>query len=488
VNIPQGEATGNILPFPQKFEPSADLRESNTPSIDAAASAVASDSGAGDADRVLSIEDILQSLPGEISTISHLRALPLGISSGALFPHTATEDVPAAAKRLGVSEIELMLQTASEYQPEFALILERNIRESGVRVHSVHAMQQLHRMLVPYPRRRADERRLFHKAIELTATIGARVLVWHGMDRAAYKTDDDWERFIELTGELAEECAAAGVTLGIENVSHGALATVRDVARFATRLAEIGSKERIGFVFDPFQAVEAGANPFMMLAAMGNRVVNVHISDARESDKSARHLPPGDGDLPWSALLRAIAGSGYRGPLMIEGPLGTDDVVMTRIRETFDPLFRNVFTFPPDGIVENQPLIDLDDWAVRADPPAGIRKGIDLFNERKFYEQHEEIEHEWHAERGPLRRLYQGLLQIGVGFYHALNRNHQGAVLLLTQGTEKVDAFTPQALGIDTDRLVRESRLALEQIVEHGSSDIDRFDPETIPTIHLIGS
>jgi predicted metal-dependent hydrolase len=248
------------------------------------------------------------------------------------------------------------------------------------------------------------------------------------------------------------------------------------VARFATRLADIGPVEHIGFVFDPFQAVEAGANPFMMLAAMGNRVVNVHISDAKDADPSLRHLPPGDGDLPWSALLRAIAGSGYRGPLMIEGPLGTDDRTMTRIRETFDPLFRNVFAFPPEGE---------EDGGVRATLPMGVRKGIDLFNARQFYEQHEEIEHEWHAERGPLRRLYQGVLQIGVGFHHALNGNYSGSVLLLTQGIEKVESFTPEALGIDTRRLVRESRAALEQIIALGEDGIAGFDEASIPTISV---
>jgi sugar phosphate isomerase/epimerase/predicted metal-dependent hydrolase len=487
VDIPQDDAIGNILPFPQRFQPRTRTDRSALESTDSANDVVIDSSPfADESDRILSIEDILQPAPGEDPRISHLRSLPLGISSGALYPHTPTEEVPEAARRLGVSDVELMLQSVGEYQPSFARLLRRNALDAGVRVHSVHSMHRLHRMQVPYERRRLEERELFRRAIDLTATVEAKVLVWHGIDRSAIRNDDDWERFIELTGELTAECAEAGIALGIENVSSCILATVRDVARFATRLGEIGGKDRIGFVFDPFQAVEAGANPFMVLAAMGDRVINVHISDVSESNLAARHLPPGDGDLPWSALLRAIGGSGYRGPLMIEGPLGTDDRTMQRIRETFDPIFRNVFSFPPEGIVEDRPLTDADDWSLRTEPPAGVRKGIELFNARHFYEQHEEIEHEWHAERGPLRRLYQGLLQVGVGFHHALHGNYRGAILLLTQGIEKVEGFTPRALGIDTGRFVDELRLALETITALGEDRLSEFNPETIPTIHLL--
>jgi predicted metal-dependent hydrolase len=251
------------------------------------------------------------------------------------------------------------------------------------------------------------------------------------------------------------------------------------VVSFATRLHEIGGQREIGFVFDPFQAAEAGANPFMMLAAMGNRVVNVHISDVQEHDPGARHLLPGDGDLPWSALIRAIAGSGYTGPMMIEGPLGTDATGIARVRQSIEPLIRSVFSFSPDARRNEEAPIPLA-------PPAGVLKGIALFNQREFYAQHEEIEAEWHAERGPVRRLYQGLLQIGVGFHHVLNGNYPGAVALLGDGIAKTAGFQPEALGIDTAALVAESQACLERIRQLGPDGIARFDRSTIPTIRFV--
>ncbi len=429
-------------------------------------------------DRLLDIISLGDPLPGEQDGIHHLRAVSLGASSGAFYPHIPTELTPIAASRLGIGTMEIMLQTAGEYSPRFIAEVRRNADAHGVSIASVHLMSRLHPFFDAYARRVEEGRALFRHGVEAAVTLGAQVVVWHGPNAREVATDETWEAFIALTRDLAGVCGEAGVTLGIENVSYGALANVRDIARFATRLGEIGTREQVGFVFDPFQAAEAGANPFMVLAAMGNRVANVHISDYREGDASARHLLPGDGDLPWSALIRAVAGSGYRGPLMIEGPLGRGHDGMDRVRSNLEPLIRAVIPFNPDGRAD-QPVTAL------TSPPPGVLRGIALFNERAFYEQHEEIEAEWHAEHGPVRRLYQGILQIGVGFHHACNGNYRGAVALLTDGIAKTSEFMPRALGIETGELVVESRQCLDRIVAAGPDAIGHFDTSTIPTIRL---
>jgi len=426
-------------------------------------------------DRLLQ-EAIRTSHPGDGDLPGKTGAVELALSSGALYPHVATEDVPYEAAKRGFRTVELMLQTAGEYQPEFIAMTAANARDAGVRIHSIHTMESLHRLMSPYARRAEEGRILFQQAIDAATTLGARVIVWHGPEKHEVATEETWERFLAIARELASSCGGAGITLGIENVSRCALSQVRHVAQFARTLGEIGTRDEIGFVFDPFQAMEAGANPFMMLAAMGDRVVDVHISDYREDDPSARHLPPGDGDLPWSALLRAIAGSGYSGPLMIEGALGTGDDVLARVRGRIEPLIADLFR------PSRAPVPDI----APAGLPEGVLQGIALFNQRKFYEQHEVIEHEWHAEKGPVRRLYQGILQIGVGLHHALSGNWRGAVSLLTDGVDKVSAFQPEARGIDTARLVADSQACLDQIVALGPDRMDEFDTSRIPVIQLV--
>ncbi|MDQ3443560.1 MAG: DUF309 domain-containing protein [Chloroflexota bacterium] len=480
MTTPQEPTPSRIVPFRQR--PGRPARNQSR-DVTAGLSATVSGDEAALVDQLLSISTIADPLPGEQDQVHHLRAVQLGTSSGAFYPHTLTEDVPLVASQLGLTAIEIMLQTQGEYDSGFVRRVAANATAAGVSIHAVHSLTRVHPFLDPYPRRVDEAWTLFHAAIEACVVLDARVLVWHGPHRNQVATDEGWERFIELTHDLAVACGEAGITLGIENVSYGALALVRHVVNFATRLAEIGDQHQVGFVFDPFQAAEAGANPFMMLAAMGNRIVNVHVSDYRAQDPAARHLLPGDGELPWSALIRAIAGSGYAGPIMIEGPLGTGATGIERVRETMDPLIRSVFSFQPDANRTDDPR---DTPSASAMPPAGVLKGIALFNQRKFYEQHEEIEAEWHAERGPIRALYQGLLQIGVGFHHALAGNVPGAIALLTDGIAKTAEFRPQALGIDTEKLVAESRACLDQLRQGGPDGTVRFDPSSIPAITFV--
>lgn len=468
MDTPQEPQRGRILAFPH-------VPEQQVTSSD-------DQSGRADDDHLID-ESPSQTRITRQTPISHLRGLRLGVSSGAFYPHLATEDVPHHAASLGIQTVELMLQTPGEYQPAYIAELASRVRDAGVKVRSVHTMLRLHPMFDPYPRRAREARQLFELGIQAAATLDADVLVWHGARAEEIAQPDGWDRFVRLSTMLAAACGDAGVMLGVENVSWCALATVRDIVRFATIIDEIGPPEHIGFVFDPFQAMRADANPFMILAAMGNRIANVHISDYAGQDAELCHLPPGDGNIPWSALLRAIAGSGYSGPMIIESPLNDGTATLDRVREHIEPRIRSIFDFPPEEA--SRPHENPVDPARL---PEGVREGIELFNARRFFEAHEVIEHEWHAEKASIRRLYQGILQIGVGFYHALNGNHKGAVLLLTDGLNKTSEFTPHALGVRTGKLVTEAQVCLQAIEALGPDRIAAFDASTIPFIDIIGA
>lgn len=397
--------------------------------------------------------------------------LRLGLSTGALYP-TPTENVPEAAARAGLFDLEIMLQTPGEYGTGFIRELAARCRDAGSRVHAVHLWQELHPLLSPYVRRAREGRTLFARAIDGAEQLGAKVIVWHGPKRTEMRTPTAYPHFVDAAAELGGACAAAGLRLAIENVSWCALATVRDILAFSTSMKEFDPRaERVGFAFDPFQASEAGANPFMVLSAMGERVYDVHLSDRREDDSESRHLSPGEGDLPWPALLRAISGA-YSGPLMLEGGVGEDVARIDATRRLLDPVLREILEesrTPCDG-----------------KPPAGLLEGIRLFNDGEYYACHEAIEHEWHAETRTIRRLYQGILQIGVGFLHARRGNHTGALLLLTDGIDKTVEFAPVCLGIDTGRLAAESQAALDRLQELGPDRLSEFDYATVPRIRFV--
>ena len=107
-------------------------------------------------------------------------------------------------------------------------------------------------------------------------------------------------------------------------------------------------------------------------------------------------------------------------------------------------------------------------------------QGIDEFNRRLFFEQHETLEHEWLAETDPVRYLYQGILQIGVGFEHLRRGNAYGARRLWRRGMGYLEPFAGGCMGVDVDRLVAETERCDEELERVG---LERFDRGLIPRI-----
>jgi uncharacterized protein len=120
---------------------------------------------------------------------------------------------------------------------------------------------------------------------------------------------------------------------------------------------------------------------------------------------------------------------------------------------------------------------------VPAEVPELVLKGMEEFNKGEFYECHEYLEEAWMQEPGRVRFLYQGILQVGVGFYHLKNGNWRGATGLLRNGTARLKEFEPETLGIDVARLVRECERCLRDLEELGRDRVGEFDRSGIPKV-----
>jgi len=395
--------------------------------------------------------------------------LRLGISSGAFYPHILTENAPDRAAELGIQDLEVMLQTAGEYDRLFLRGLHRRANEAGVAIRSCHLFQRLHPLYSGYERRTAEALDLIRRAADSAAECGVPILVWHGASRDELRGDDLWRRFLTAVELVGSICHEHQIAVAIENVSWCVVSSVRDVQRLNRAIDTMSCATAIGFTFDSFQALESNANPFMLLAAMGQRLRHVHISDGLEGSNHQRHLLPGSGSIPWSPIVRMIAQAGYDGPMMLEAPV-PDQAAMESARAVINPLIRE-FT---NG--SQEPVKKL---------PPGLREGIALFNAGDYYECHEVIEHEWHAERAPIRRLYQGILQIGVGLHHIRGGNQRGAILLLSDGIAKVSEFLPTALGLDTARLALEAQICLDEVALLDPAHLAAFDWSLAPKIAL---
>ncbi len=125
--------------------------------------------------------------------------------------------------------------------------------------------------------------------------------------------------------------------------------------------------------------------------------------------------------------------------------------------------------------------------AAREDLPELVFKGIEEFNRGEFFECHEYLEEAWMEEPRRVRFLYQGILQVGVGFYHQQNGNWRGATGVLRSGIERLREFEPETLGLDVSKLVRESERCLRELESLGRDRVGEFDVTSVPKVEFTG-
>jgi len=116
-------------------------------------------------------------------------------------------------------------------------------------------------------------------------------------------------------------------------------------------------------------------------------------------------------------------------------------------------------------------------------PPPRLRRGIEQFNRGEFFEQHETLEDAWIAETDPVRYLYQGILQVGVGLYHLSRGNLYGADRLMSRGIVLLQSFRPECMGVDVEGFVEESSRCLEAVRWLTPETIGSFDRSLIPRV-----
>lgn len=118
-----------------------------------------------------------------------------------------------------------------------------------------------------------------------------------------------------------------------------------------------------------------------------------------------------------------------------------------------------------------------------------FERAIAQFNACEFYACHDTLEALWMEAIEPRRRFYQGVLQLAVAYYHLLNGNWRGAVILLGEGRSRLDYFCPEYLQVDVAELVQTSRDNLSALQVLGAERVDHFDRDRIPKIeHFSGA
>jgi hypothetical protein len=121
-------------------------------------------------------------------------------------------------------------------------------------------------------------------------------------------------------------------------------------------------------------------------------------------------------------------------------------------------------------------------------PPEGLLRGIEQFNQREYFAAHETLEALWNAEPDPIRVLYKGILQVGVGCYHLLGGNYRGAMLKLQTGADYLSAFTPRCMSVEVAALIADAQRLRAAIVAAGPARLAEVDRTLLPVVRLAAS
>ena len=234
-----------------------------------------------------------------------------GISTACFYPEN-TLDALRRVVDTGAPVTEIFLNTFSELEDSFIHKLQEEVQRSGIEVSSVHpfssAMEGFF-FVSAYDGRFKDGMEIYRRFFEICSIFGCSKFVFHG-DNKNNTAHVLMPEYVGRVQRIMQEAERYGVTICHENVAYCRLGPAENIAEYKDVLGE-----KAAFVLDTKQARRLQQNMPQMLAAMGNSIRHVHISDY---STACDCVAPGMGQMDYQALISRLKQQKYDGDLIIE--------------------------------------------------------------------------------------------------------------------------------------------------------------------------
>ncbi|MFN3198074.1 MAG: sugar phosphate isomerase/epimerase family protein [Bradymonadia bacterium] len=149
--------------------------------------------------------------------------------------------------------------------------------------------------------------------LELASAIGApTVSVASGRSEAHVEPERAMAFFAESLSVVCERAADLGVKVGIEYEP----ALLVERADEVSTLIEVVGSPILGVNLDIGHAICAFEDPEESIQLLAGRIWNVHVEDIK--GRKHHHLVPGEGDIDFVRVMRALRDVGYDGHLTVE--------------------------------------------------------------------------------------------------------------------------------------------------------------------------
>jgi fatty-acyl-CoA synthase len=228
-------------------------------------------------------------------------------------PDWSLERVAAAARTHGFQGVELRLIDGDVITPDLVWVNRATIRRHFPGDPMVVALAHATRLSSDDPSVRQRDRETTAALIELAADLEVPMIrVFGGQPADGVGV----ERAVSLVADglnaLSEDAERAGVTVMLE--THDAFCRSEVVA---TVMARVPSRA-IGVHWDVQNTTKMGEEPEQALRALGDRLVHVHVKDARRSAGEWERVAMGSGDVPVAEAVQLLQAHGYVGYLGVE--------------------------------------------------------------------------------------------------------------------------------------------------------------------------
>jgi len=110
-------------------------------------------------------------------------------------------------------------------------------------------------------------------------------------------------------------------------------------------------------------------------------------------------------------------------------------------------------------------------------------EGLRLFNAGEYFEAHEALEDAWNEEKGQVRDLYRGILQIAVVYLHVTRRNYNGAIKVYGRSQKWLGDWPDVCRGIYVEELRRDAKTVIAEVQRLGAEGLSEFDNSLLKPI-----
>ena len=135
----------------------------------------------------------------------------------------------------------------------------------------------------------------------------------------------------------------------------------------------------------------------------------------------------------------------------------------------------------PFKLIKKKTIDEMDrssllEFELTKEQAADFQRGIEFFNERKYWQAHEMWEQVWRQREEDSRIFLQGIIQAAAAYYRVMERpSYVGALNNFEKAFTKLQPFPDRFLGVNVEGLRRAIVQSFEEVKRLGPGKLEEF-------------